>query len=93
MEYLFDLLKMKPVLSIILGFVLAIFILIFFKDLIISYIKKKYNLYSEQEVVRLFNNYYNRNIASDMFEDKLDDVELIKYLRNERLNQKVSSLL
>lgn len=85
MEYLFDLLKMKPVLSIILGFVLAIFILIFFKDLIISYIKKKYDLYSESEIRSAFREYYYEDVASELFDDESFAAEnkIMRYLKNE----------
>ena len=88
MEHLFDLLKMKPVLSIVLGFVLAIFTMIFFKDLIIAYIKKKFNLYSEEEVRKAFREYYNENIRSEIFEDDSSESEeiVLRILKNKRIN-------
>ena len=87
MEHLFDLLKMKPVLSIVLGFVLAIFTMIFFKDLIIAYIKKKFNLYSEEEVRKAFREYYNENIRSEIFEDDSSESEeiVLRILKNGRI--------
>lgn len=49
-DQIFSLLQAQPILSISLGFVLAVLIMILFKDLIKSYIKKKYQLYDETEV-------------------------------------------
>ena len=78
---------MKPVLSIVLGFVLAIFTMIFFKDLIIAYIKKKFNLYSEEEVRKAFREYYNENIRSEIFEDDSSESEeiVLRILKNGRI--------
>lgn len=76
---------MKPVLSIVLGFVLAIFTMVFFRNLIIAYIKKKFNLYSEEEVRKAFKEYYDENIGSELFEDDSTESEdiILKILRNE----------
>ena len=49
-EQIFSLLSQQPILSISLGFVLAGFLAYVFRGVISEYIKKKYNLYSEQEV-------------------------------------------
>lgn len=50
MDKIFSLLEQNPTLSIILIFVLLVFIIFLFKDTIVLYIKNKYNLYSEEEV-------------------------------------------
>lgn len=49
-EQIFALLSAQPVLSIALGFVLAGFLAYIFRDVIKDYIKKKYQLYSEEDV-------------------------------------------
>lgn len=50
MEYILELLKMSPVLSIVLGFIFAGFLAYLFRDTIALYIKKKYNLLDIEEV-------------------------------------------
>lgn len=52
---LFALLSAQPVLSIVLGAVLTAFLAWVFQDVIKQYIKKKYNLYDEQEIVQALN--------------------------------------
>lgn len=46
-ESIFALLSASPVVSIVLGFLLAGFLAFIFQDLIRDYIKKKYGLYDE----------------------------------------------
>ena len=53
METIFEILKSQPVLSICLGFVLAVIAMFLFKNEIKEYIKKKYNLLELQEVESL----------------------------------------
>lgn len=50
MEQLFELLKLQPILSIALGFVLSGFLAWLFKDVIADYLRKKYDLYSLPEI-------------------------------------------
>ena len=49
-ESIFALLSASPVVSIVLGFLLAGFLAFVFQDLIRDYIKKKYSLYNEAEI-------------------------------------------
>ena len=49
-ESIFALLSASPVVSIVLGFLLAGFLAFVFQDLIRDYIKKKYGLYDEGEI-------------------------------------------
>lgn len=49
-ESIFALLSASPVVSIVLGFLLAGFLAFVFQDLIRDYIKKKYSLYNEVEI-------------------------------------------
>ena len=49
-ESIFALLSASPVVSIVLGFLLAGFLTFVFQDLIRDYIKKKYGLYDEAEI-------------------------------------------
>lgn len=50
-DKVFELLYMQPLVSICLGFVLAGFLAWVFRSVITSYIRKKYNLYDEKEVL------------------------------------------
>lgn len=50
MEELFSLLQASPVLSIILIFVLVMFLSYVFKDTIVKILKKRFDLYDEQEI-------------------------------------------
>ena len=52
MNSIYEILKENPTLSICLGFVLAVIIMILFKDVIKEYIRKKYDLYTETEIVK-----------------------------------------
>ena len=49
-ESIFALLSASPVVSIVIGFLLAGFLAFVFQDLIRDYIKKKYGLYDEAEI-------------------------------------------
>lgn len=55
MEQLFELLKLQPILSIALGFVLSGFLAWLFKDVIADYLRKKYDLYSLPEIKKAVN--------------------------------------
>ena len=50
MNNIYEILKENPTLSICLGFVLAVIIMILFKDVIKEYIRKKYDLYDKLEI-------------------------------------------
>ena len=52
MNSIYEILSENPTLSICLGFVLAVIIMILFKDVIKEYIRKKYDLYTETEIVK-----------------------------------------
>ena len=49
-DNIFALLSASPIISIVLGFILAGFLAFIFQDVIKQYIKKKYNLYDEAEI-------------------------------------------
>ncbi len=55
MEQLFELLKLQPILSIALGFVLSGFLAWLFKDVIADYFRKKYDLYNLTEIKKAVN--------------------------------------
>lgn len=55
MEKLFELLQMQPALSIIFGALLTGFLMWLLKDQIVEYVKKRYNLYTEDEIKKSFN--------------------------------------
>ena len=50
MESILELLKMSPAISIVLGFIFAGFLAYLFRDTIVLYIKKKYDLLDIKEV-------------------------------------------
>lgn len=52
-QQIFELLSQQPILSISLGFVLAGFLAWVFKGVIVEIIRKKFGLYTEDEVFRL----------------------------------------
>ena len=55
MEQLFELLKLQPILSIALGFVLSGFLAWLFRDVIEDYLRKKYELYDSDEIKKAVN--------------------------------------
>ena len=55
MEQIFELLKLQPILSIALGFVLSGFLAWLFKDVIADYFRKKYDLYNLTEIKKAVN--------------------------------------
>lgn len=69
MDRIFDLLEKQPVLSISLGFVLAIVLAWIFKDTIVSIIKKKFNLYDEDEVWEAGHSVYGGIMSENIIEE------------------------
>ena len=51
MEAIYKILEHNPILTLVLGFILAVLAMILFREEIKAYIKKKYNLMSEEEVI------------------------------------------
>lgn len=49
-DRVFNILEKAPVLSIVLTFVFLIFTAYTFRNTIVAYVKKKYNLFSEEEI-------------------------------------------
>lgn len=83
LDYLFQLLKEEPVLSIMLLFALAGYILWLFRDVIRNYLLKKFDLYTGEEVTEAY-----RNIAGEVYSESITDVpdllEEIKKIREDR---------
>lgn len=52
-QQIFELLSQQPILSISLGFVLAGFLAWVFRGVIVEIVRKKFGLYTEDEVFRL----------------------------------------
>lgn len=69
MDRIFDLLEKQPVLSISLGFVLAIVLAWIFKDTIVSIIKKKFNLYDENEIWEASHSVYGGILTNNIIEE------------------------
>ena len=55
MEQIFELLKLQPIISIVLGFILSGFLAWLFKDVIADYFRKKYDLYNLTEIKKAVN--------------------------------------
>lgn len=53
METLTKILEFNPILTLILGFILAVIAMILFRKEIKAYIKKRYNLFEEEQVANL----------------------------------------
>lgn len=52
MEKLFNLLEMSPVLSIVLGFLLAVLLVVILREQIKDLFMKKFDLYTKKDIVR-----------------------------------------
>ena len=87
MEQLFELLKLQPIISIALGFVLSGFLAWLFKDVITDYLRKKYDLYNLPEIKKAVNDltsekqFKARTTIEDTFEEKL--IQKLKQNKNE----------
>ena len=81
-DKIFALLHEQPLVSIILGFVLAGFLAFVFRDLIVQIIKKKLNLYNEVEIAKAYQNVLSREGVRLLKEDH--DSIIIYELRNLR---------
>ena len=53
METVYKILESNPLLTLVLGFILAVLAMILFREEIKAYIKKKYNLMSEEEAIEI----------------------------------------
>jgi len=51
MEKVYKILESNPLLTLVLGFILAVLAMILFREEIKAYIKKKYHLMTEEEVI------------------------------------------
>lgn len=69
-DKIFELLNQQPILSISLGFVLAIVLAIIFRKLIIDYVRKKYNLYSETDIRNAYISSTNESLSTLDEKDK-----------------------
>lgn len=80
MNEIIELLKLSPGLSITLGFIFAAFMAWLFRDLIVLYVKKKYELYDVSEIKHSVNK-------------AITDIELLETLEgNHILDKKVLSI-
>jgi len=59
MEAIYKILEANPILTLLFGFILAVLAMILFREEIKAYIKKKYNLLSEEEVIVELQRYQN----------------------------------
>lgn len=59
MEAIINILESNPLLTLVLGFILAVLAMILFREEIKDYIKKKYGLMTEEEVISELQKYQN----------------------------------
>ena len=53
METIYKILEHNPILTLLFGFILAVLFMILFREEIKAYIKKKYNLMTEEEAIEI----------------------------------------
>ena len=85
-ESIFALLSASPIISIVLGFLLAGFVVFIFQDVIKQYIKKKYNLYDETEIKLALEKSTQDNDLYLKASEKLTpsiEVRIMKHLKND----------
>lgn len=85
-DKLFELLNTNPLLSIIFGFVLAGLAMILFRNEIKLLIKKKYNLYSEEEL-KSFGSYVKEHIEIK------ENVGFVKFAKDSTANNKINEYM
>lgn len=85
LEQIFTLLSTQPILSITFGFLLAGFLAFIFKDVIKQYIKKKYNLYDEEDIKVALNKVTEDNAFYLKTSEKLTpslETRILKHLKD-----------
>lgn len=82
-ENLFGLFSKAPILSISLIFALLLFVIWLFRNVIKSYLIKKFDLYTEDEVKEAFNNLTKNNLDIQ----NTEIIEEIKQIRNIKENE------
>lgn len=70
-EKLFALMQLNPVLSLILIFALIVIILFLFKNVIVDFIRKKYDLYNRKEIAKALSKASEERIFYSKVSDKL----------------------
>lgn len=84
-EQIFALLSAQPLVSIVLGFALAGLLAVILKDEIRAWVKKKYNLYSEEEIQVALEKSKEDNALYAKASEKLTpsiETRIFKYLKN-----------
>lgn len=88
-DKLFELLNTNPLLSIIFGFVLAGLAMILFRNEIKLLIKKKYNLYSEEEL-KSFGHYVKEHTE---IKENTENVEFVPFTKDSTVNNKINEYI
>lgn len=85
MEQLFELLKLRPILSIALGFVLSGFLAWLFRDVIAEYLRKKYDLYNPAEIKKAVNDLSAEKLTKGRLSLGFDlDEQLVQKLKQNK---------
>lgn len=87
LEKLFALMQLNPVLSLVLLFVLIVIILFLFKNVIVDYIRNKYDLYNREEITNALSRASEERIFYSKTSDKLTpDIQerVLKFLKRKQ---------
>ena len=85
-EKLFALMQLNPVLSLILIFALIVIILFLFKNVIVDFIRKRYDLYNREEIAKALSEASEERIFYSKASDKLTpeiQERVLKFLNRE----------
>ena len=85
MEQIFELLKLQPIISIVLGFILSGFLAWLFRDVIEDYLRKKYELYDSDEIKKAVNDLTTEKLTKGRISLGVDlDEQLVEKLKQNK---------
>lgn len=85
MEQIFELLKLQPIISIVLGFILSGFLAWLFIDVIEDYLRKKYELYDSDEIKKAVNDLTTEKLTKGRISLGFDlDEQLVEKLKQNK---------
>lgn len=85
MEQIFELLKLRPIISIVLGFILSGFLAWLFIDVIEDYLRKKYELYDSDEIKKAVNDLTTEKLTKGRISLGFDlDEQLVEKLKQNK---------
>ena len=85
MEQLFELLKLQPIISIVLGFILSGVLVWLFRDVTEDYLRKKYELYDSDEIKKAVNDLTTEKLTKGRLSLGFDlDEQLVEKLKQNK---------